>query len=64
MAGVDLYSVKELLGHHDFKMIQRYAHLSPGHLKAAVGVSDVEVTQKWHKRRQAIRKLVELCLAN
>jgi len=44
MAGVDLYSVKELLGHHDFKMTQRYAHLSPGHLKAAVGVLDVEVT--------------------
>ena len=39
MAGVDLYSVKELLGHHDCKMTQRYARL-----KAAVGVLDIEVT--------------------
>ena len=43
MAGVNLYSVKELLGHHDFKMTQRYAHLSPEHLKAAVGVLDAEL---------------------
>jgi integrase len=34
--GVDLYSVKELLGHSDFKMTQRYAHLAPDHLAAAV----------------------------
>ena len=26
MAGVDLYAVKELLGHTDFAMTQRYAH--------------------------------------
>ena len=36
MAGVDLYTVKELLGHSDFAMTQRYAHLSPGHKAAAV----------------------------
>ena len=35
-AGVDLYTVKELLGHADFAMTQRYAHLAPGHLAAAV----------------------------
>jgi integrase len=34
--GVDLYSVKELLGHADFKMTQRYAHLAPDHLAGAV----------------------------
>ncbi|WP_320171194.1 tyrosine-type recombinase/integrase [Maridesulfovibrio sp.] len=36
--GVDLYSVKELMGHADFKMTQRYAHLSPDGLMRAVEV--------------------------
>lgn len=36
MAGVDLYVVKELLGHADFEMTQRYAHLTPEHRLAAV----------------------------
>jgi integrase len=40
MAGVNLYTVSQLLGHHDIKMTMRYAHLSPGYLKAAVGVID------------------------
>jgi integrase len=36
MASVDLYTVKELLGHSDFEMTQRYAHLAPEHKAAAV----------------------------
>lgn len=36
MSGVDLTTVKELLGHHDIKMTLRYAHLSPGHRRQAV----------------------------
>ncbi len=36
MAGVDLYTVSKLLGHHGIKMTERYAHLSPGHLAQAV----------------------------
>ena len=35
MAGVDLYTV-EILGHKALVMIQRYAHLSPEHLRQAV----------------------------
>ena len=36
MAGVDLVSVKEILGHRDIATTLRYSHLDPRHLQAAV----------------------------
>ena len=36
MAGVDLVSVKEILGHRDIETTMRYSHLSPAHLKDGV----------------------------
>jgi len=36
MAGVDLRTVQELLGHKNIQMTTRYAHLSPDHKAAAV----------------------------
>lgn len=34
--GVDLYAVKELLGHSEIAMTERYSHLAPDNLRAAV----------------------------
>jgi integrase len=39
-SGTDLYHVKELMGHGDFKMTSRYSHLSEGTLQAAVAKLD------------------------
>lgn len=36
MAGVDMRTVAEILGHKTMQMTQRYTHLSPEHLKDAV----------------------------
>ena len=36
MAGVDLRTVAELMGHKTIQMTMRYAHLAPAHKLAAV----------------------------
>ena len=40
MAGVDLNTVRDLLGHKDIKMTLRYSHLSCNHKKQAVSALD------------------------
>jgi integrase len=40
MRGIDLTTVKELLGHKDIKMTLRYAHLAPAHIRKAVEILD------------------------
>jgi site-specific recombinase XerD len=46
MAGVDLRTVQELLGHKDIKQTLRYAHLSPSHKRAAVEALEARFSAK------------------
>ena len=43
MAGVDIRTIQELMGHKDIKMTMRYSHPTPEHKKRAVKMLD-EVT--------------------
>ncbi|OQY99969.1 MAG: hypothetical protein B6D35_08025 [Candidatus Brocadia sp. UTAMX2] len=59
MAGIDITTVKELLGHKDLKMTLRYSHLAPSHkLKAIVTLDKILTNQ------QTIQKLYNLKVAN
>ncbi len=46
MAGVDLSTVKELLGHKTLEMTNRYAHLAPNHKIRAIEVLDDYMTDR------------------
>lgn len=46
MAGVDITTVKELLGHKTLTMTLRYAHLAPSHKVKAVDILDNTLTEK------------------
>ena len=49
MAGVDLLTVKEILGHKKIEMTLRYSHLSCDHKKQAIrtldGLTDITTGQ-------------------
>ncbi len=44
MAGVDLVSVKEILGHRNIQTTMRYSHLDPRHLRDAVNMGSLQET--------------------
>lgn len=45
MAGVDLTTVRELLGHKTLQMTLRYAHLAPAHKMQAINVIDKTLSE-------------------
>jgi integrase len=46
MAGIDITTVKELLGHKTLTMTLRYAHLAPSHKVKALDILDNALTEK------------------
>ena len=47
MSGVDLNTVRELMGHKDMRMTIRYSHLSPSHKKRAVDILGRQMDTIW-----------------
>jgi site-specific recombinase XerD len=47
-AGVPLTAVRDLLGHTTVKMTERYAHLAPELVRAAVAVLDDTASRSGH----------------
>ena len=63
MAGVDLKTVQELLGHKSIEMTLRYSHLSPDHKKQAVDLLCKRIDTIWtpttHERVRVQEHYVE-----
>ena len=47
MAGIDLNTVRELLGHKDITMTLRYSHLAPRHKQHAVDILSKKMDTFW-----------------
>jgi len=47
MAGVDLNTIRELMGHKSIKMTLRYSHLSSGHKKRAIEALNNQIGTIW-----------------
>jgi integrase len=55
--GVDLYVVKELLGHHSIQLTERYSHLQPDGPKKAVKLFDQKRDQMEHQEQSNVINL-------
>ena len=49
MGGESLYTVATILGHRSLEMAQRYSHLAPGHLRAAMRHADLDPPENGKK---------------
>ncbi|HML53139.1 MAG TPA: tyrosine-type recombinase/integrase [Solidesulfovibrio magneticus] len=46
--GIDLYSVKELMGHSTLSMTERYSHLSPQKMRDTIKLFEANIDKKHH----------------
>ena len=46
-AGIDLYTIGKVLGHANYKTTQRYSHLQPDQLIAAVEAGAAKLGVDW-----------------
>lgn len=58
-AGVPLTEVRDLLGHSTITMTERYAHLAPENLRAAVAMLEGDVSRSGHVREYGRTKCLD-----
>ena len=56
MAGVDIMTVKELLGHKTLAMTLRYAHLAPSHKTKALERLDLQLNNQASTQSEPIKQ--------
>jgi integrase len=63
MEGIDIMTIKELMGHKDLTMTLRYSHLAPNHKMRAVNILD-QVMSLIPPQAEIPKKVVQLSVGN